>query len=739
MLYDHLLSLPYPIARIEKVIQQLVEQRLITVDKPQDAPIVVNLAHETLIQHWSLFHDWLQEFREDATRQRRLEEDAQAHSDGKKSLLTDLDLGNAEAYLKVHQERVPLTEKAVQFIQASIVAREQEAREREQQRREKERLQRRNWRVLAVSLVVAVVLGSFGWWQWGEAGKQRDVATEQKVVAQQQRDKALSGQSRFLADLATQQLEKGNSATAMRLALEALPGTSLDSPERPFVIEAQHQLYAAIERHWRGVWEHDSDVNYVEFSPDGKMLLTAAGLANKPFGSHAYLWEFPSGKLLQVFRGHTQAVNSASFSPDAKRVLTVSYDDTARLWDIKTGQLLRIFRNKHLSIGFRTTKIYVPPVVAFSPDGKYIAMVSVTLKTDINEDGIWGEHGIEHNNSDDVYLWDVESGQELPPIRLHYTVNNPRDKLVHDVRFSPDGTKLVLALDDGTARVWDLAKEQELRVLEHDGPQPKMIFAVFSPDGKQILTVHTTASIYATTAPTTTLYLWNVETGQQVAVLRGHNDILLRPPVFSPDGKKIATASDDKTARLWDASTGQELAVLTGHEGTVIQVAFSPDGRVIATASGDNTAKLWNAEGMFIHTLAGHQSTISYIAFSPDSKWLVTASTDKTTRLWNTSTGQQPFVIPDSRTYPVVNRDGTRIFASHENAKEGFLWSHDGQYLATCGREKRAIFNNNGDRLLVYSGFNLYSHLYNALNGQPLAELQGGVFHAQFRVVLKCG
>jgi WD40 repeat protein len=65
---------------------------------------------------------------------------------------------------------------------------------------------------------------------------------------------------------------------------------------------------------------------------------------------------------------------------------------------------------------------------------------------------------------------------------------------------------------------------------------------------------------------------------------------------FSPDGKRVVTASDDNTARLWDADTGKEAAVLKGHTNRVWSAAFSPDGKRVVTASADNTARLWDAD-----------------------------------------------------------------------------------------------------------------------------------------------
>ena len=87
---------------------------------------------------------------------------------------------------------------------------------------------------------------------------------------------------------------------------------------------------------------------------------------------------------------------------------------------------------------------------------------------------------------------------------------------------------------------------------------------------------------------------------------------------FSPDGKRIVTASGDKTARIWDAETYQQIAVLKGHEDAVSSAAFSPDGKRIVTASAD-TAKIWDAKTYAaISALSGDNCEIMSAAFSPD-------------------------------------------------------------------------------------------------------------------------
>ena len=94
------------------------------------------------------------------------------------------------------------------------------------------------------------------------------------------------------------------------------------------------------------------------------------------------------------------------------------------------------------------------------------------------------------------------------------------------------------------------------------------------------------------------------------ARLEGHGSAV-GSVVFSPDGTRLATGSDDRTARLWDLATGAETARLEGHEGAVMSVAFSPDGTRLATGSADRTARLWDlATGAETARLEGHEGAV---------------------------------------------------------------------------------------------------------------------------------
>jgi WD40 repeat protein len=148
--------------------------------------------------------------------------------------------------------------------------------------------------------------------------------------------------------------------------------------------------------------------------------------------------------------------------------------------------------------------------------------------------------------------------------------------------------------------------------------------AAFSPDGKRVITA----------SGDQTARVWDAATGKTLASLQGHTHRVF-DAAFSPDGTRVVTASWDHTARVWDAATGKTLASLQGHTSWVNSATFSPDGARVVTASWDQTARVWDAAtGKTLASLQGHTDEVNSAAFSPDGARVVTASRDQTARVW---------------------------------------------------------------------------------------------------------
>jgi WD40 repeat protein len=641
----------------KRFVDLFVEKRLLVADTDSQGDVTVSVAHEALLREWQRVREWLKENREFLRMRDRLESSLklwQSRGKQKDDLLgPGLPLAEGEKLVKDFEHS--LSREQIDYVRASIG-------ERRRRRQVRDRIR---YSVMAAIAALAVFAGL----QWFRAEQQRQSAaqafrSEAEITSKLQQQLRQASWASF--NQAERQLQLGEWPEAIALLARAIkfdPANEVAS-ERFFQELIVHReralplLFAS--------YAHQDVVYHAMFSPDGARILTAS------WDKTAKLWETNSGKLLATF-DHQGPVITVAFSPDGARILTASADKTAKLWEAASAELIHSFTHQD-GVNAAT----------FSPDGTRILTAS-TDKT--------------------AKLWDANSGKLIRSLDHQDSVNAGV--------FSPDGTRILTVSADKTARLWEAISGRPTASLSHQGIVYR---GIFSLDGARILTA----------SADKTAKLWDADSGRLIASF-AHEDGVY-DVAFSPDGRRVLTASADKTAKLWEADS-KKLITSFAHGDGVYHAAFSPDGERVLTASWDRTAKLWTPSGRLIGSFV-HQDEVNDAAFSPDGAGILTASWDKTVKLWEAASGEvlASFDHENGVNDAAFSRDGARILTAGADHTAKLWDATSGKLIAFFAHGESvnaAAFSPDGSQILTASADHT-AKLWDAASGKLIVSFAHG-------------
>jgi WD40 repeat protein len=509
----------------------------------------------------------------------------------------------------------------------------------------------------AISAVTAafVLTAALGVFAW----TQRSAAIESQRLAV---ERARQSRSRELAAASVGQLEV-DPELSLLLANEAM-----DSARTSEAVETL-RLSLSESRIRETFAGHDRSVVAVGYSSDGERLLSGS------YDGTARIWQVRSPNDPLVLDGHRDLIEAAEFSPDGSLVVTASFDGTAKVWDASTGDELATLRGHRSAVHD----------ASFSSDGNLIVTAG-------------------HDST--ARVWGARTGEHRLTLRGH-------TRAIYDASFSPSGRLIVSASDDDTARVWDARTGRSLHVLE--GHRDGLYTASFDSEGERV----------ATASEDETARVWDATSGRLLADLVGSRGPVVSAS-FGPDGSTVLTASEDSTARIWDASSGRQVVVLRGHQDEVGAASFSNDGSLLVTASLDGTSRIWNvADGTTAAVLRGHAGGVLSATFSPDGDRVATGGTDGTARLWDPLAGEVLFEGEVSNVWGEPG--GSRIAISTWDGAIHVMDSEKGRELydiAVGAPQTGAEFSADGT-LIASGGLDGVGRVWDSESGELVTELRG--------------
>jgi len=621
---------------VKEVISRFEKARLLFKDiGKNDQDVYVEPAHDVLIREWVQINEWIKMDQEDLALQQRL---IVAANDWKEShgMLWTEEAGRLARLEKVLESNNNwLNELEKKFVEESISKRQDELKKTKEQLRISE--ERRKTAETAVSRQLAAQAEQ-------SLSKDRSLVHSSLLLAVEslrryptlEGNQALQRSIAWLARLVTRTTHEAN------VKAVAIEGKYLAIAADDWTV----QVFELTNRQPLATMKLEGVVEAVAFTPGGKYLATAYNVDEKTIsGSHDRV------SITKVWDWKDRKCPIAENPPELSRVL----------------------------------------VVAFSPDGKYLATTYSS-----------GEDSIERRSCACVTkVWDWQ--EKLEASRpIHH------DSKVQVVAFSQDA-KYLAAGTYLEAQVWEWKDKSPkiLKSITNTNDIPGKLWTIaFSPDGRYFAAASNTENTNAgmphyTSSRAQVWGMWGSSgSWKLVSTTMEHNEVKVNALAFSLDGKYLSAASDsdfayDQNAFVWDVETGGNVAIAIRdyeflNDGTrpsrSLVSAFSSDGKYLAMSFNNGTTRVWQMPGCMEH------QNVSSIAFSPNGKYLATAN-NYSTKIFEVSSSQPVACINTDAGSAVAFSQNGRYFAIAGRGGTARVWKWDGANL----QDEVCINHDNGN------------------------------------------
>jgi serine/threonine protein kinase/WD40 repeat protein/Flp pilus assembly protein TadD len=484
----------------------------------------------------------------------------------------------------------------------------------------------------------------------------------EEIAQEQKRSAAASRKARQVLSQANvaagwRHVDIGDYRTALTLFAQALK-LEEDDPRRTEVHRVR--IGTVLQRFPRllQVIDEDAGVRRIALSPDGKRLATGTLNFNKQRGS-VRVWDLATGKALFAPLDHDGGAAHVEFSTDGKYLLTRTFHwgrsgkrkiwpvkAKARVWHADTGRPVTPWLEHTGSILH----------AHFSVDGKRLLTASHDADA-LDSNGVGEFLRSVVAGKATVKVWETATGKLLHTLPIGHNMVF--------AEFSPDG-KQIAVVDDKTIRIYDAQTGGQRHVLRH----PSEIRCADLNEWGRLVTGGTDEDKEGSEA-----VVWDAVKGNRMKLRPMTQLQQVHQVLFSPDGGRFLTRSN-KEVRLWNANTGRPLpyvplkhddltlfssgskdtGMLPGgsikQEADIEHASFSPDGRRVLTAGRDG-AKVWDATtGQALLPSLRHEDMVWHALFTPDGRGVVTASEDGTVRWWDVA-GVQPVLEPLAHDRPI--------------------------------------------------------------------------------------